>query len=256
MKNLFQVVENVSVKPGFFNLRMKGHGMEEAKPGQFVMLRFPGQTEPILRRPFSIHRYHKDGFEILYQVKGVFTEKLSNCRPNEVLDVVGPLGNGFSLHDTPLYVIAGGIGVAPLVFFVENLIHKGFDLRSLEFFLGARTQQDLLLAEFLPKLGLKVHISTDDGSAGEKGLILDLVKKRSEVRMPIAIVACGPEKMLKAVALFCEEKQIRCEVSMEVYMACGIGACLGCAIRSRIHPEKFSHVCQDGPVFDATHISW
>jgi len=256
VKRLFQIVENINVQSGFFQLRVKGHNMGEVWPGQFVMIRLPGQAEPILRRPFSICRYHKDGFEVLYQVKGVFTEKLSNCKPNDLLDVMGPLGNGFSLRIAPLYIVAGGIGVAPFVFFVENLIRDRFNLEDVEFFLGAKTQNDLLMIEFLSKLGVKIHISTDDGSIGEKGLILDLVRNRSEIRFPMAIVACGPEKMLKAVAAFCEKKQIRCEVSMEAYMACGIGACLGCAIRSKVHPEKFNHVCQDGPVFDATHLYW
>ena len=259
MKNLFQVAENECVKPGYYRIRLTGTGLETAKPGQFVMVRQIGQTEPLLRRPFSIHRFHtgeRNGFEILYQVKGVFTEMLSACKPYDLLSVLGPLGNGFSLKDIPLYIVAGGIGVAPMVFWVEDLIRKGFDLRNVEFFLGARSEEDLLMNDFLKKLGIKLHLCTDDGSMGQKGFVTDAFQKRAHEAPPMAVVTCGPEGMLQAVAGFCTDWQIPCEISMEAYMACGIGACLGCAVKSAAHPEKFSHVCQDGPVFNAKDMIW
>ena len=234
---------------------------DTAVPGQFVMVRSNAQFQPLLRRPFSIHTLIREngrvsGFEILYKVIGPGTQKLALCRPGDAVDILGPMGSGFSITKDSgrIYMAAGGIGVAPFVFLTEALLQHGVVASGITLFLGGRSMHDLLCRDFFEKTGVDFRIATDDGSVGEKGLVTAPLAKAVAAEKPSLLYACGPVPMLKSVVKIAAEHQIRCEISIETMMACGMGACLGCAVQSRLTEKKYFHACMDGPVFDAKDI--
>jgi len=229
-----------------------------SEPGQFIMLRLPEQPVPFLRRPFSIHRLIKkndriEGIELLYRVVGAGTEKLSGYKVGDYADIVGPLGTGFSVSDScrRIFIIGGGIGIAPLLFLALTLNEKGVDLSCSTLFLGGKTGDDILCKDDFAGLKLRVQIITDDGSSGEKGLVTDLLERDIKRKSPDIICACGPFAMLESVARIAATYSVPCQISIETIMACGIGACLGCAVEKKNGPGEYLHVCMDGPVFDA-----
>ncbi|GBC64152.1 dihydroorotate dehydrogenase electron transfer s ubunit [Desulfonema ishimotonii] len=234
-------------------------GYSAARPGQFVMVRFPGQLSPLLRRPFSIHRLVRtdgrtEGIELLYKVVGRGTEMLSLCRKGDGLDLLGPLGNGFTIPDHPgrIFIVAGGIGVAPMFFLTSVLREQGLDPARAVVFIGGRSKDDLLCMNDFFSVGMQtVHITTDDGSAGEKDRVTGPLERAIREARPDMIYACGPTPMLKATARLAEDYGVPCEISIETLMACGMGACLGCAVRPKKQTGKYLHACLDGPVFDA-----
>jgi len=231
-------------------------------PGQFVMLRFPKQTDPLLRRPFSIHRLIESengvlqGIELLYKVVGHITRRLSFCQPGDTLDVLGPLGRGFVIPagSRRIYMAAGGIGVAPLMFLAATLYKKKMDLSVCRMFLGGKSRTDILCEADFTALNLPVCITTDDGSLGDQCLITHPLEIYSRDQRPDIILACGPTGMLSCVAGIAESLHIPCQVSLEATMACGIGACLGCAVHGKHDNSRKLHVCMDGPVMDIHQI--
>ncbi len=257
-----QVLWNKNVGPGYFKIGLNCQGeYSEAKPGQFVMLRLCGQTEPLLRRPFSIHRLicgngQFQGIEILYKVVGKFTKKLSILKKNERIDILGPLGSGFSIPKNikHIFLVAGGMGVAPIVFLASQLKNNEADIPQCRMFLGGRSKDDILCLDDFNQLKMAVELTTDDGSAGSKCLVTHPLETALAERPPDVLYACGPRKMLKSVAVLAHKFTVKCQVSMETMMACGMGACLGCAVERRGASEKYLHACLDGPVFDANAI--
>ena len=236
-------------------------GYHNTQPGQFVMVHLPGQIAPLLARPFSIfrlirHARQTQGIELLYKVVGEGTRRMASLVPGEHLDVLGPLGQGFRITADwhKVYIVAGGIGVAPMVFLAEVLKPSRGERRQQQVFLGGRSQGDLLCADAFQSMGIPVHISTDDGSAGTQGLVTQPLQTRLLSDTPDVILACGPMAMLKGVAKIAADHGIACQVSLETIMACGMGACLGCAFESRMPDGRYRHVCLDGPVFDAAQI--
>lgn len=235
-----------------------------ANPGQFVTLRLPEESEPLLRRPFSIHRVlHENsgvkGVEILYKSIGGFTRKLSHAVPGDRVDVLGPLGKGFTVSSSieGAALAAGGIGVAPMVFLAESLLQAGLSPSRLAVCLGGRTAEDVLCREQFQALGLSPQTATEDGSLGEKGLVTGVLERelaRNPAGQADRVYACGPMPMLRAVAELAGRHGRACEVSIETLMACGVGACLGCAIKDRHHENGYGHVCIDGPVFEASRL--
>ncbi|MCP4348369.1 MAG: dihydroorotate dehydrogenase electron transfer subunit [Desulfobacterales bacterium] len=232
-------------------------GYPDAKPGQFVMLRFGDQTDPLLRRPFSIHRLIMEkektvGIEILYKVVGKCTQKLSTYKKGDNTDILGPLGNSFHIPDDAgrIFFAAGGVGVAPLVFLAHFMNEKGADLSKYRVFIGGRSKNDLLCENDFLSLGIQVHTTTDDGSAGEKGFVTESLEREIKKNRPDIICACGPLPMLTAAAKTAATYEIPCQVSVETIMACGMGVCLGCAVEKSDDADKYMHVCVDGPVFD------
>jgi len=229
-----------------------------AKPGQFVMLGLTGQTDPLLRRPFSIHNLLisngiTHGFELLYKVVGITTESLVQRKPGDIVDIFGPLGSGFFSPSgaNRVFVVAGGVGVAPLVFLVSDLHRKNADLSNYRVFIGGRTKEDLLCSnEFLDR-GISVLATTDDGSVGDQCLVTHPLEKALAATGADVIVACGPMDMLACVVGIAEKHKVPCQVSIETMMACGMGACLGCAVESHIETQHYLHACTDGPVFSA-----
>lgn len=238
---------------------------EAVRPGQFVMLKASAGHDPLLRRPFGIYNVigAKPGFalkgrgiEVLYRVVGRGTGILSMRKPGECVDVLGPLGNGFpsiSEKNKKIIFVAGGMGIAPL-----NLLAKTLDITKGVFLFGARDRAQSALTKGLKGFKCKVKVSTEDGSAGKEGLVTGLLEE--EVSKDSVIYACGPAGMLKAVAKIALDAGAKCHVSLERAMACGMGACLGCAVKSageHIEENKtYKMVCSDGPVFESLDIDW
>ena len=217
----------------------------------------------LLRRPFSIHRAGKGKLEVLYAVVGEGTRLLSQKKPGKHLDVIGPLGNGFdyerrTTNDERLILVAGGMGVAPLIFLAEKLGQrskvKGQGKPLV--LLGAGTKKQVLCEKEFKQLGCEVMVATDDGSVGFKGKVTDLLKDflrpTSHVPRP-TVYACGPRPMLRALSRISLKNNIPAQISLEEHMSCGIGACMGCVVDTL---QGFKRVCKEGPVFDAGQILW
>jgi len=253
-----QVVSNTPVGTGYFRIRVSCHDQyAQAAPGQFVMVRFIDQIDPLLPRPFSIHRLIKkdgaaSGIELLYKVVGKGTHALSLRQPGDYLDLTGPLGKGFIIPGKvgQIKIVAGGIGVAPMIFLVESLQEQTHGPSDVQVFLGGRSKADLLCLEEFSTLGVPVHTTTDDGSSGEHCLVTDPLDDAMTENKPDIIYACGPLAMLACVAGIADKHRVSCQISIETMMACGMGACLGCAVVRRDHTEPYLHACLDGPVFD------
>jgi dihydroorotate dehydrogenase electron transfer subunit len=229
-------------------------------PGQFVMVRVRDGVEPLLRRPLGIHRVSEDGtkFELLFREVGTGTAILAKVRAGDELDVLAPLGKGFHLGDevkTPL-LVGGGIGVAPLLYLAETLMASG---KRPTLILGGRSDRDILCHGDFECLAVPCLFATEDGTLGETGFVTkvlgdELEKMDKSARAGVLVQACGPTPMLTAVANMCASYKVGCEVSLESHMACGVGACRGCIVKS--DGDENLCVCKDGPVFDATELYW
>ena len=228
----------------------------EARPGQFVMIRVSAGSDPLLRRPFSICGTRKDRLLlILYKVVGQGTSILSRTMEGEQLSVLGPLGTGFELPDTgraPI-LVAGGMGTAPLLFLAQAMGPE-----DLTFLAGYRSKEEVLDIDEIGFSGMNISIATDDGSFGHPGLVTELLEahlKTSEDR-GFEIYTCGPMPMIRQVASLALSSEISCQVSLETTMACGLGACQGCVVKSASPEQTYIHVCKDGPVFHAGSLDW
>jgi len=228
-----------------------------ATPGQFVMIRVGPALEPLLRRPFSIGgTLQGELLLILYKVVGRGTALMATAEKGDHLTVLGPLGRRFSLPQpgkTPI-LAAGGIGIAPLMFLAQTL-----SVSKPLFLAGYRRKAEKIP---LDKFGLTDEnflIATDDGSAGHHGFVTDLLEThiRQLNNASACVYACGPAAMLKKVAALTLANQIPCQLSLEANMACGLGACQGCAVKSSVpDPITYYLVCTDGPIFPARAIDW
>jgi dihydroorotate dehydrogenase electron transfer subunit len=240
-----------------------------ARCGQFVMIRVREGTDPLLRRPFSFSRIYagQGDFEILYKVVGRGTWLMSQLAPGSAASLIGPLGNGFELpvdRTAPLAFIAGGIGIAPLLELIAQVVSdrgpRG--LENLRLFYGARAVSELLPEDFFRDLGVQVHFATDDGSFGYTGRITRMFEEFTAAGdfRPLELYSCGPLAMQYHVARWALSNDALARLSMESLMACGIGACLGCALPASTpgdpESERFVHVCEDGPIFSAGSIKW
>jgi dihydroorotate dehydrogenase electron transfer subunit len=257
-----QIISNREICPGYFRMRIVCDQVyQDAMPGQFVMVRLAGQVSPLLRRPFSIHDLILEGnrvigFDILYKIIGIGTEALSKSIAGDRVDVLGPLGRGFSTRGdfSHVHLVAGGIGVAPFVFLVNHLMRQGLSRSQITLFIGGRTCGDLLCLEIFEDLGIQIEVTTDDGSAGSQCLVTKPLGEALRQQKPEILFACGPTPMLREVMAISRKDGIPCQVSIESMMACGMGACLGCAVERRDASEKYLHVCMDGPVFEAGKV--
>jgi len=252
-----QIIFNKKVASGTFLMGLKSSEIvAQARPGQFVMIRVRPGTDPLLRRPFSICTTRgEDLFLILYKVVGKGTAIMSNAGKGERLSVLGPLGRGFELPEPgrKSLLVAGGIGVAPLVFLAQAV------KADVTFMAGCRSINEMIPMDHVGLGRTDISIATDDGTAGHPGFVTELLVSYlagySEDHSKI--FACGPLPMLKRVAALAIEQDIPCQVSLEANMACGLGACQGCAVRaSKNRDRTYYHVCQDGPVFDVHTLDW
>jgi dihydroorotate dehydrogenase electron transfer subunit len=233
--------------------RLTAHAPEiaaAAAPGQFVMVQVSGSLDPLLRRPFSIHSRSADGsLSLLFKVVGRGTALLAKARPGDALGLIGPFGRGFDLSavDRPVCLVGGGMGIAPLLFLAQELPGRKYAL------LGARNYDELApLAKAFAELGCAMQLATDDGSLGHHGFIPDLL---DEVLPDVSrVCTCGPSPMMRSTARKCYAAGVPCQVSLETHMACGLGACLGCAVPGR--NGHYVHVCKEGPVFTTEELAW
>jgi dihydroorotate dehydrogenase electron transfer subunit len=311
-----KIVDHRRISPEYYALRIQAPEIARAaRPGQFIMIRLDDAHDPLLRRPFGFSRilpppkkagrgFAEGGFEICYQVVGRGTARLTRLREGERADVLGPLGRGFWREEgrERMILVGGGIGIAPLLPWAEELRGKGGGRKSgprenqPEFLLGGKNAQRLLGLREMKKMGLEPQIATEDGSAGLQGTATDLLEREllSRGHEATAIYACGPMAMLAKVAQIAEQFDVPCQVLLESRMACGVGACLGCAVKIRAEgkgegenlpapegnlcgaeeeaggplpeemavrisgapPFRYGRVCKEGPVFRAREILW
>ena len=232
-----------------------------ARPGQFLMIHLGNRTkDPLLRRPFSIHGILDDHrVMVLYRIVGTGTSLLSTLRHGDSISAIGPLGNSFPfpVPGEQAVLVAGGMGIAPLYFLAQVLQRNQGPTTTV--LLGFSTSQEIVCSDELKNLGVRLSLATEDGSLGSKGLVTDLLDQHlsHELTAKPIIYACGPRPMLKKVAHQAATSDLTCSVSLEGHMACGLGICLGCAVKaSHGLATVYHYVCQDGPVFQAETIDW
>ena len=248
----FVVTENIRLTGDIFILELTtGNKIPGLLPGQFVQVKVEGSPGTFLRRPISIHDldYGMNTIRLLIQVAGKGTSKLSFLQKGESVNLIYPLGNSFSKPDlgSKILLVGGGCGVAPLLFLGKYLKSNGY---SPEVLLGFRDSGHILEYDEYKKIG-PVHLTTEDGSEGEKGFVTEHSVLK-EFRFD-HICCCGPELMMKAVARYSLENGINCEVSLENLMGCGFGVCLCCVV-STVRGNLCS--CTDGPVFNIKELRW
>jgi len=311
-----KIVDHRRITPEFYVLKIQAPEIARtARPGQFIMVRLDDLYDPLLRRPFSFSRIlpprkkpgsglAEGGFEICYQVVGRGTARMTRLRRGEKVDVLGPLGRGFWREEgrERLILIGGGIGIAPLLPWAEELKGKSGGAKGgaresrIEILLGGKNADRLLGIREIKKMGLEPQVATEDGSLGLPGTATDLLEREllSQDHESTVIYACGPLAMLARVAQTAEQFDVPCQVLLESRMACGVGACLGCAVKIRAeekeeegHPPspqkglcgcgedpetilreemaarisaapffRYGRVCKEGPVFRAQEILW
>ena len=250
---MFQIISQKKITEDIFSLWIEvGDMVKDIRPGQFVSV-YCGDDSRLLPRPISICEVAKatKAIRLVYRVVGEGTEELSMMKAEEEVKMILPLGNGYTLKEDKAILIAGGIGIPPMLQLAKEL--KKVEKTVV---LGFKDSQTFLLNEFsfIPKT--KVIIATEDGSVGIKGNVLDAI--REEGVEGDVIYSCGPTPMLRAVKAYAQEKGIEAQISLEERMACGIGACLACVCQSKevdhhsnVHNKR---VCKDGPVFNAQEV--
>ena len=256
-----KILLHKEIGPNCFLLKLSTLDISRvALPGQFVHLKVNGLNSPLLRRPFSLHRIYPEIIEILYQIKGKGTQLLARKKKNEMIDLIGPLGNGFDLKsnflDKVTVLVAGGIGIAPLFALADALI-KRQTRKELYFLVGARSKDLIFRKEEIENLGVKVFYATDDGSFGKKGLVTQLFAEllKTELKNLGRVFACGPKLMLKEMQNLTRQFGFSCQISLEENMACGVGACFGCAVPvKKGRTFEYKRVCKDGPIFEAQEV--
>jgi dihydroorotate dehydrogenase electron transfer subunit len=238
----------------------------EPLPGQFVMIRIAGLHDPFLSRPISIYSYTRSksncAIELLYRVVGKGTQILAGLIKGSQVEISGPLGGSYTIDPAKknIVFIAGGIGIAPLSWLAQYLCRKdGLTGDAMIFYLGAQTAEAVVGLDRIQKLCYNITVCTDDGSLGAKALVTRIFQKDIKRYSPsdTIIYACGPNAMLQSLSTILSGKYA-CQVSLEERMACGVGACVGCAVA--VKDEKggkiYKRVCADGPVFELKNVIW
>ncbi len=239
-----EIVSHEKVAKDTFLLGLKSEPItQNAQPGQFVNVRVTAGIDPLLRRPFSVFCCENDVFYILYRLRGKGTIAMSHLKPYEKISVIGPLGKEFKLIDDNYIFVAGGIGIAPLYFFLKKENKKNILL------LYGEKSKDFLVEKILGT-ECKIKVATQDGSHGFSGTVIDLLES-IEIDKHTKILACGPMGMLRELKNFAAKNDLEAYGSIEVIMGCGLGACLGCAIRTK---NGIKYVCQDGPIFNLRDV--
>ena len=248
-KELMTIISQRLIAPSIFEMTMEGTLVSSmTMPGQFVHIKVSDRMDPLLRRPISICRIDpkQSRFTIVYRADGKGTSILSEKKPVEQVDVLGPLGNGFPVEEVnkggKALLIGGGIGIPPLLQLSRDLKAKGVEVQHI---LGFRTEADIFYEQQFAELGETI-ITTEDGSYGSRGFVTDV----SDFQNSDVVYSCGPTPMLKAVKEKYKGKKIF--ISLEERMGCGIGACFACVCRT---PENgYRKICSDGPVFRSEEV--
>ena len=231
---------------------------KSAQPGQFVMIKVAEGTFPLLRRPLGIHDAGPEGIEIFFKIAGQGTALLARKKPGDPLDIVGPLGKGFTVGGATgakkAFLVGGGRGIAPLFFLARALAAAG---ATPVVFYGGRTAADVPLRDKFAAAGFELRLSTDDGSLGFAGFVTALVEDEMARAKPDLVYACGPDPMMKALAAIAAKRGSPSEFSLESIMGCGIGACWGCVhwIKNG-SGDGWVKICEEGPVFPGERILW
>ena len=278
------VIENVRTARDTYRMRIDSAAIaERITPGQFLMVRLAGQTDPMLGRAFALYDVIRDrtdegaaiALDFVYVKKGKLTTPLAECEPGRQVEVWGPLGNGFSLPATDhLIMVAGGIGQTPFLALGKECLGRAdygeasrdsTRVANVSLCYGVRSADLLAGEEDFRAAGIDLRIASDDGSIGHHGLVTDLLKQvvaESAGESPL-VVCCGPEPMMQATAEVSHELGLRCLVSLETPMACGIGICFSCVAKVRQEEDPhgemewdYKRTCVEGPVFDAEKIVW
>ncbi len=255
------IIKNRKIAENHFVISFKRpKKLVKINAGQFFNVKVNDSLAPLLRRPLGTHKVTKDTIEMMYKVVGGATEILSKRAAGSPLDIVGPLGNGFDISQLKpkkkkcahAILVAGGHGVAPLYELARRVKKCA---KTFSVYIGANTKSEVLFQKDFHDMGFKVNVTTEDGSAGHKGLVTELLEKDLNKCDPIltSIYACGPKPMLKAVTEVAKRCKTKCQISYEEYIACGIGVCMGCAVKTR---TGYKLVCKDGPIFRAEEIIW
>lgn len=276
-----EIIENVQLARDTYRVRFSSPDIaRRIVPGQFLMLRLSGLNDPLIGRPLALYDTvvsaggEPAAVDVVYLVKGKLTSRLCRARPGQLLDVWGPLGNGFSYSAlTPpnaphLIMVAGGIGQTPfLALAKEALGLKRFGnpprtvprASRITFCYGARSADYFAGLEDFEKLGVDVRLATDDGSRGHHGFVTSLLSQvlADRPQNPL-IVCCGPEPMMEVVSKIAIQANVPCQISLETPMACGIGICFTCVakIRQPSGEWDYKRTCVEGPVFDAERVEW
>lgn len=247
----FKLKANEKCGHGYSLLRLVPvHGtMPQVKPGQFAQVAVPNCREAYLRRPISINYADSHEMWLLVRRAGAGTNALCDLPEGTVVNLMLPLGNGFSTDvEGCALLVGGGVGIAPLLMLGKRLAARGTEVR---FLLGARSMSDLLELDLFRRTA-EVAVATEDGTLGYKGLVTEHPLLQSTDITHIA--CCGPMPMMKAVARIARERGINCEVSLENTMACGIGACL-CCVEDTVDSGNVC-ACKEGPVFNINRLKW
>lgn len=255
MKQTAKVISQEILADGIYSMWIQTDGIAvQAKQGQFIAVYCNDGTK-ILPRPISLCEVDKenDRLRIVYRVVGGGTTEFSTYEAGDDIEIMGPLGNGFALEEKSAILVAGGIGIPPMVQLARALKESGVEKISIV--VGYRNEDTFLVKE-LESLGT-VYLATEDGSLGTKGNVVDAIKANA-LDLDAVMYACGPTPMLRALKNLALEHDMRCYLSMEEKMACGIGACLACVCKSK-EVDGHSHVhnkriCKDGPVFECREI--
>ena len=248
----YPIIEKRAIAKGIFDMTILcPDAAALAEAGQFMQVAAEGF---FLRRPISICEIDKEHgtLRIVFEVRGKGTDKISELKRGDNIDIIAPLGHGFTvLEDANAVCVGGGIGTPPMLGIAEKYGSNA------EVISGFRTAAIAILQDDFKAAGCKTTLCTDDGTAGFHGFVTEPLKKRLETDKPDIIYACGPAPMLKGIAELAKEYGVRCEVSLEQRMACGVGACLVCVCKTVKDGEQFlSHVCKDGPVFDSKEVDF
>lgn len=259
-----KVLAHNQVGPSEYRLVLGAEGIaRDACPGQFVQLLYGQPYGPTMRRPFSIFETDpaKGSFSVVYMTRGSFTQGMTQVRVGEMVSAVGPLGNAFTPSPAAgvrHLLVAGGVGAPPIRFFAESLC--GLGASEVVVINGARSATHLIATHELQSLPISLVTMTDDGSAGQKGLVTAALAGEVSNGGPCAVYACGPTPMLRAVAGLCMERGVPCQVSVETVMPCGVGVCMGCVLKVRDEQAEsgftYKRACCDGPVFEASEVIW
>ncbi len=263
-----EIVSNEEIQKEFFLMKVKlDLSFDDPQPGQFIMIRIAGLNDPFLSRPISIYSFSRGKnyctIELLYRVAGKGTRVLAGLIKSSQVEINGPLGGSFEIKadKKQIIFIAGGIGIAPLSLLAKQLYRSGCSSKeSMSFYLGAKTADAIVGLDKLQKLCYNINVRTDDGSFGRKGLVTEAFQKdmKKYSATDTMIYACGPKAMVKALSKILTGTKFHCQASLEERMACGTGACVGCAVGIKDNKGNLTYkrVCADGPVFDIRQIVW
>ncbi|HIJ60502.1 MAG TPA: dihydroorotate dehydrogenase electron transfer subunit [Nitrospirae bacterium] len=215
--------------------------------GQFYMIQVSDMTDPLLKRPFSIFSYDNGIINFLYRIVGKGTRQLSTLTIGKEVEIIGPLGKPYPISEERFVAVAGGSGIASIFGLLSQNRKKGI------LFYGAKDMSELVLIDRLKEITSELIITTDNGSLGFMGNTLDAIREKKELVKGLSIYGCGPKPMLKAISEWSIENNQECYLSLEERMACGIGACLSCVVKTL---GGLKSICKDGPVFNAKEIVW